>query len=1321
MDFRKNLLVYFILLMSMPLFSQMQKDVSGLFTKSHRITQRVEQVADGIVPLSLDKAFLKRVYQERNNDISLTIPISNTENVTVELEKFNVLTKDFILRTSSGDTIRNFKRGLFYKGSVKGKEGFASINIFHNQIIGLVTIKGVGNFNIVKLDNSDVDYVVYNDLRFKGERSFECHTPDEDVIEIDRRHKTKAVVNSRYSTCVKFYIEGDYALYQDKGSVSAAEEYITGLFAEVAVLYDNESIGIEISEIMVWDTPDGYDTNDSGTALEQFKDNNPTFNGDLASLYALGGNGTGGLAWLDVLCVDNWNYAYMNISSSYNEVPTYSWSVEVVAHEVGHNFGSRHTHACVWNGNNTQIDDCGNEYYYNNGNTPEGDACYDPNNPILPDKGTIMSYCHLINGIGIDLALGFGQQPGDVIRAGYNGASCLTECTGGAVEPVADFEADPTEICEGDPVYFTDLSTNNPDTWNWTFDGGDPETSSDQEPEEIYYYYAGAYDVTLEVSNSAGSDVMTKEEYITVYPVAIPEFSYTIVNDNEVHFTNTSQEATNYYWDFDDGDDSNEENPIHTYTQDGGYYVTLYASNDDCTDYEQFSLWVEIVTPPTAGLTMDHWEGCKPDTIHFHDASSDNVDTRLWIFDAGVPATSTLKNPVVSYDTTGFFDVTLQVFNALYSDTLVYHDTIHIHTVPAANFLYVINGTTVQFNNTTFDGDTYFWNFGDDSTSTDTNAIHTYNAGGDYNVMLIATNECGNDTIIKPIQITSEAIANFTVDTAVGCATFLAQFHSLANTDSILWVFEGGIPDSSYEANPVISYPNPGIYDVTMYATNDLGSDTLHLQDYIEVLAQPTGSFTYNVSGYSVDFTQSTTNIDTFNWDFGDGTFSTEVNPNHIYAEDGNYTVKFKYSNLCDTLVDTQTIVIANPPIANFSFGATEGCKPLTVQYTNLSSSNTDSYLWTFDGGTPSTSTEENPVVTYENKGVYSVTLEVTNEVGSNTKTEVDLVHVIGPPVPAYTVTSEELNYDFTYTGETATFIKWNFGDGASAIGQNVSHVYLQEGQYTLQLIAENNCGKDTLEQIIDIALRPTAAFDYNATEGCAPFQVEYTNMSSSSANSLLWHFEGGNPEFSVEENPVVVYVMSGNFDVSLIAYGDNGNDTLVQEDLISVDAGPVVEFNYEIDGAKVSLTEQASDDATSFYWDFGDGNISEDINPVHTYSTTGTYSVTLYANNDCGQQSISKDIYVVVNSVSELPFSEVKLYPNPNNGKFVIDLNVELGGQYKINIYNTIGKMLDEKIIDLKSGDNKLQYDINRLSAGLYIINISKSNENYKLLFNIQ
>ena len=116
----------------------------------------------------------------------------------------------------------------------------------------------------------------------------------------------------------------------------------------------------------------------------------------------------------------------------------------------------------------------------------------------------------------------------------------------------------------------------------------------------------------------------------------------------------------------------------------------------------------------------------------------------------------------------------------------------------------------------------------------------------------------------------------------------------------------------------------------------------------------------------------------------------------------------------------------------------------MSVTFTNTSSSNASTFLWTFEGGTPATSTLNNPVVTFNNKGRFNVSLTATNSVGSNTKTQTDLINVTGVAIPAFTHTNKGLNYSFTYTGEPANQIKWLFGDGASALGQQVNHVYDQ-------------------------------------------------------------------------------------------------------------------------------------------------------------------------------------------------------------------------------------------------------------------------------------
>jgi len=96
---------------------------------------------------------------------------------------------------------------------------------------------------------------------------------------------------------------------------------------------------------------------------------------------------------------------------------------------LGHNLGSPNTHDCRWNGNNTQIDDCGNKYFAED-NEPSTNPkpCYDANDETLPSSGTIMSYCHLISGIGVNFNNGFGQQPGNLIRGLVNSATCLMSC-----------------------------------------------------------------------------------------------------------------------------------------------------------------------------------------------------------------------------------------------------------------------------------------------------------------------------------------------------------------------------------------------------------------------------------------------------------------------------------------------------------------------------------------------------------------------------------------------------------------------------------------------------------------------------------------------------------------------------------------------------------------------------------------------------------------------------------------------------------------------------------------------------------------------------
>ena len=200
--------------------------------------------------------------------------------------------------------------------------------------------------------------------------------------------------------------------------------YITGLFNQSALLYANDNIPVELSSLYIWDVPSPYTSNNTQTQLNLFKATTNSFTGDLGNLLGYAGGG-GVAASLYGLCAANIDYSqsYSGISAAFQNVPLFSWSVAVVTHEQGHLLGSRHTHACVWNGNNTAIDGCGPMAGY-----PYEGTCSGA--PIPSGGGTIMSYCHLISA-GINFSLGFGSQPSTVILNNYTNSSCLSACVGG--------------------------------------------------------------------------------------------------------------------------------------------------------------------------------------------------------------------------------------------------------------------------------------------------------------------------------------------------------------------------------------------------------------------------------------------------------------------------------------------------------------------------------------------------------------------------------------------------------------------------------------------------------------------------------------------------------------------------------------------------------------------------------------------------------------------------------------------------------------------------------------------------------------------------
>lgn len=494
-----------------------------------------------------------------------------------------------------------------------------------------------------------------------------------------------------------------------------------------------------------------------------------------------------------------------------------------------------------------------------------------------------------------------------------------------------------------------------------------------------------------------------------------------------VNFDNTSFNATEYTWIFENGQTSSQFEPSYTFTTPGQYTVYLIADKPGaCNEADTTSLVIDVFPPISLSPSFTYTVDCATRTVQVAATPQANVDYS-WNF--GDNTTGQGQTTSHTYSGTGDFTITLTEISTLpnCSGSGSTQQTISIQPGVTSGILANPNpaclGDPVTFSNLSTFGDTYVWNLGDGSP-TSTSFVpppHTYTQVGDYTVSLTVTNplSCnGSATATYLLTILDTIItAQFTPILPGVCDPQIVAFNTPTN-DLLGYHWDFGDGQTSSESDPQHLYATAGTYEVTLILSSDCApSDTL--TQTIVLPPQPL------VDGDIIQLPESgcvpvsitvagTGNGTSYVWDFGDGTTAQGLSATHTYSEVGDYTLLFvaQDPNTCNLADTTSTVVsVYGYAVASFAFAPVTAEVGQEVVFTNTSS-NADSYIWDFGDGSPVTTTT-NPTHIFAADGEYSICLQALNE--EHCDDEVCLPIAVVPPIfigvpNAFTPNGDNLN-----------------------------------------------------------------------------------------------------------------------------------------------------------------------------------------------------------------------------------------------------------------------------------------------------------------------
>ena len=762
------------------------------------------------------------------------------------------------------------------------------------------------------------------------------------------------------------------------------------------------------------------------------------------------------------------------------------------------------------------------------------------------------------------------------------------------------------------------------------------------------------------------------EDYGVFFDAPIPKFTVSkdsaCANTSIIVTDATAGIGYNYTWNFGSGatpSTGSGSGPFNVKYSTSGYKKISMTINGNLTYAKDSVVLIRITPSATVFLKKGKLTQCERDTITLAGRDTKKLATSFqWQkANANISGSTDTLLKLWNNATNASGNYRVIASNGLCKDTSA-NLAILINPMPKVgytvnNLAQCLKGNKFIITDTTkLASGSYSALYTYSNGSKDTNKTHQkiFASVNSYTLkQTITTNKGCKDSVTKSLSIYPNTTVGFTTNDTDQCKngnSFVFTNTSSLSSGTYSSAWQYGNSNTSSGTNGSQSYASNGTYNVSLITTtNNNCKDTITKK--VIVFASPIAKYTYNdsdqcIRGNQFNYTNTSsiaTGSMTYQWNFGDTTFSSVTSPSKKYKSITTTNVKLTVTsnNNCKDSISKQMVVYPNTAVG-FNINDTDQClKGNQFKYTNLSVSNS-SFTSFWNLGNSNTSNSTNVTTTYANAGNYTVSLITTTT--NNCKDTINKkIIVFAAPIAKYTYNDSDQCirgnlFNFTNTSNISSgsmTYQWNFGDTTFSSVTSPSKKYKTETTYNVKLTAtsNNNC-KDSITKQMVVYPNTLVAFNINDSDQCLKGnQFKFTNLSvSASLYNSFWNL--GNSNTSTSTNVTASYAAAANYTVTLVTTTTNNCKDTASKKII-VFASPNLAFNANdtdqcLRGNQFKLTNTSniSSGSLNYVWNFGDNTSSTTISPTKIFTNYKTYSVKLKAtsNNNCSD-SITRKMLV--------------------------------------------------------------------------------------------